>query len=195
MSHGQSQTILPIIYRNWYEAKSCLYATLIRKKSRSSFHRRDYYSKALDSWEQAWQLLKNTDDPKGNPQADRAPEKLAWMYSKLGRMADLIDLLESVTSRSVTRSGAQLIHSEQEGLWLMQTFRVKTFRCLRDADKANSPHRCQQHECSFDFTPSSDSRWTAGACPCPIFSFESTGSVPERKLEEASGVGHLAELG
>jgi hypothetical protein len=65
-------------------AKSCFYATLIRKKSRSSFHRRDYYSKALDSREQAWQLLKNTDDPKGNPQAGRAPWEISVDALQIG---------------------------------------------------------------------------------------------------------------
>lgn len=78
-----------------------------------------YYSKALDVWEKAWQNLKDSDDPKGKPQADRALGELARMYSKLGRIGELNDLLASVTNRSVTGPGVQLIHSAHEALWMM----------------------------------------------------------------------------
>jgi RHS repeat-associated protein len=95
----------------------------------TEYYNYGYYSKALDSWEQAWQDLKDTDDPKGKAQADRALGELARMYSKLGRMNELSDLLASVANRSLTGPGVQLIHSAHEGLWLMQHRPGICFRC------------------------------------------------------------------
>jgi len=95
----------------------------------TEYYNYGYYSKALDSWEQAWQRLKNTTDPRGKPQADRALGELARMYSKLGRMKELSGLLASAANRSLTGPGVQLIHSAQQGLWLMQNQPGICFKC------------------------------------------------------------------
>ena len=95
----------------------------------TEYYNYGYYSKALNSWQRAWQLLKSTDDPKDKPQADRAAGELARMYSKLGRMADLSRLLDSFTNRPLVGPGAQLIHSAQEALYLMRTTPGICFRC------------------------------------------------------------------
>jgi RHS repeat-associated protein len=95
----------------------------------TEYYNNGHYSKALDSWERAWQDLKNTDDPKGKHQADRAAGELARMYSKLGRMAELDDLLASVSNRSFTGPGAELIHFAQQGLWLMHNRPDISFKC------------------------------------------------------------------
>lgn len=88
-----------------------------------------YYSKALDSWQRAWEDLKDTTDPKGKAQADRALGELARMDSKLGRMDELNNLLASVTNRSLTGPATQLIHHAQEAIWLMQNRPGISFRC------------------------------------------------------------------
>jgi RHS repeat-associated protein len=95
----------------------------------TEYYNYGHYSKALDAWEQAWQVLKSSDDPKGKPQADRALGELARMYGKLGRMAELSKLLASVTNRSLTGPGTQLIHAAQEALWLMQHRPGIAFKC------------------------------------------------------------------
>jgi tetratricopeptide (TPR) repeat protein len=88
-----------------------------------------YYSKALDSWEKAWQILKESDDPRGKPQADRAAGELARMYSKLGRMDQLSQLLNSIEDRSLIGPGVQLIHNAQQAMWLMQNRPGICFKC------------------------------------------------------------------
>jgi RHS repeat-associated protein len=95
----------------------------------TEYYNYGHYSKALDAWEQAWQDLKKTDDPKGKSQADRSLGELARMYSKLGRMGELSNLLASVANRSLTGPGTQLIHSAQEAIWLMQNRPGICFRC------------------------------------------------------------------
>jgi RHS repeat-associated protein len=95
----------------------------------TEYYNYGYYSKALDAWEQAWQVLKTSDDPKGKAQADRALGELAKMYSKLGRMAELSNLLSSGTNRPLTGPGTQLIHGAQNALWMMQHRPDICFKC------------------------------------------------------------------
>jgi tetratricopeptide (TPR) repeat protein len=86
----------------------------------TEYYNLGYYSKALDAFEQAWQKYKRLDDPKGKAQADRALGELAKLYSKLGRMQELSQLLNSTETRSLTGPGSQLIHSANQALWMMQ---------------------------------------------------------------------------
>jgi hypothetical protein len=95
----------------------------------AEYYNYGYYAKALDAWEQAWRHLKDADDPKGKPQADRALGELARMYSKLGRMGELSNLLDSVTNRSLTGPGTQLIHAAEGSLWTMQHRPGISFKC------------------------------------------------------------------
>ena len=95
----------------------------------TEYHNSGYYSKALDAWEQAWKRYEHEDDAKAKPQADRALGKLARMYSKLGRMHDLRELLNSTTNRPLTGPGTQLIHAAQQALWMMQNRPEVSFRC------------------------------------------------------------------
>ena len=88
-----------------------------------------YYSKALDAWAQAWQQFKDVNDPKAKAQADRALGELARMYSKLGRMHELKELLESTKDRPLSGPGIQLINAAQQAIWMMQNRPEVSFRC------------------------------------------------------------------
>jgi len=95
----------------------------------ADYYHTGHYSKALASWEQAWQQCKNVTDGPGKAQADRALGELARMYSKLGRMRDLQELLNSTTNRPLTGPGTQLIHAANQGIWMMQNRPEVSFRC------------------------------------------------------------------
>jgi RHS repeat-associated protein len=88
-----------------------------------------YYSEALDTWEQSWQQFKNVDDPKGKAQADRALGELVRMYSKLGRMRELEQLLDSTKGRSLTGPATQMIANGRDAIWMMQHHPEICFRC------------------------------------------------------------------
>ena len=111
----------------------------------TEYYNYGYYSKAMEAWEQAWQQFKNADDPKGKAQADRALGELARMYSKLGRMQDLMELLNSTANRPLSGPGTQLIHAAQQGLWMMQNRPEVSFRCgpmaLNSILENNDPKR------------------------------------------------------
>jgi YD repeat-containing protein len=51
------------------------------------------------------------------------------MYSKLGRVQGLKDLLNSTANRPLTGPGTQLIHAAQQALWMMQNRPEISFRC------------------------------------------------------------------
>jgi len=58
-----------------------------------------HYSLALDAWARAWPLAKDAADAKGKAIADRAVGELAYMFARLGRMAELEALLKSIEGR------------------------------------------------------------------------------------------------
>jgi RHS repeat-associated protein len=88
-----------------------------------------YYSKALDTWEQAWKQVEHINDPRGKRQADRALGELARMYSKLGRMNELQSLLDATKDRPLSGPATQLIHAANQALWMMQYRPEVSFRC------------------------------------------------------------------
>jgi hypothetical protein len=88
-----------------------------------------YYSRALDAWARAWALAKNATDPAGKAIGDRAVGELAYMYARLGRMAELETLLQSVEGRVLVGSATEKIDGAREGLWNMQHRPEISFRC------------------------------------------------------------------
>src|ERR1035438_9547623 len=88
-----------------------------------------YYSKALDTWEQAWKQCESIQDPKGKAQTDRALGELARMYSKLGRTVELERLLQTTKDRDLHGPGTQLIAAAKDALWMMQNRPEFCFRC------------------------------------------------------------------
>ena len=88
-----------------------------------------HYSKALEAWRRAWELAKETTDPKGKPLADRAVGELASMYARLGRMIELDDLLKSAESRVFSGPATERIVGAREGLWSMRNQPEISFRC------------------------------------------------------------------
>jgi RHS repeat-associated protein len=95
----------------------------------AEYYNYGYYSKALDAWERAWTLCQDVRSGPAKPEADRVLGELARMYSRIGRMSELGNLLHSVKGRNLTGPGTQLIHAAQSALWLMKNRPGFCFRC------------------------------------------------------------------
>jgi RHS repeat-associated protein len=93
------------------------------------YYNTGHYSKALEAWRQAWELAKGATDPRGKALADRAVGELAYMYARLGRMAELDALLKSVEGRVFSGPATERITGAREGLWNMQNRPEIAFRC------------------------------------------------------------------
>ena len=88
-----------------------------------------YYSLALKAWQEAWSLGQQATDAQGRFLADRAVCELASMYSRLGRMTELVALLNSVSRRLFLGGSAERIHLAHEALSMMQHQPGISFRC------------------------------------------------------------------
>ena len=88
-----------------------------------------YFSRALEAWQHAWELSKATVSGAGKAQADRALGELARMYSRLGRMQELAQLLDSTKDRDLDGPATQLVGAARGALWMMQTKPDYSFGC------------------------------------------------------------------
>lgn len=93
------------------------------------FYETARYSKAIEAWNQAWQLAKPAKDNNGKAIADRAVGELANLYAKLGRMSELEALFQSLAGRTLIGPGSEKLSGAREGLWTMKTRPEVAFRC------------------------------------------------------------------
>jgi RHS repeat-associated protein len=95
----------------------------------TEYYNTGWYSKALGAWETAWPLLKNAADPNAKALGDHAAGELAYMYGRLGRMAELAALLDSVEGRVFIGSATEKISGAKQGLWTMRNRPEIAFKC------------------------------------------------------------------
>src|ERR1039458_9696086 len=95
----------------------------------TEYYNSGYYSRAMTTWEDAWQRCKNINAGLAKAQADRALGELARMYSKLGRLPELTALLQSTKDRDLEGPATQMIAAAKDGLGMMQNHPEFSFRC------------------------------------------------------------------
>jgi RHS repeat-associated protein len=93
------------------------------------YYKTGWYSKALDAYQKAWPLLKNSTDPAIKPLADRAVGELALMNCRIGRKEDVAALLQSIAGRAVVGRATELIAQARETLWRNENQPEIAFRC------------------------------------------------------------------
>jgi hypothetical protein len=95
------------------------------------YYRSGRYSKAIEAWRQAWELGKTATatELKGIALANRAVGELAYMYTRLGRVTELVALLKSVEGRVFCGPATERIAGAREGLWNMHNRPEISFRC------------------------------------------------------------------
>jgi RHS repeat-associated protein len=93
------------------------------------YRRTGYFSKALKTWEQAWELSKNETAPMARAIANRTLAEYAELSARLGRYEILEPLFEETKDRPIGGSPAEKLHGAKQGLWLMNNRPQDAFRC------------------------------------------------------------------
>ncbi len=93
------------------------------------YYHTGYFGKALDAWESCWEKTRTMESPEAIGIADASAAELAVMLARVGRKAELTDLLAAVSERTFQGSTLVLIDRAREGLWKMEHRPEVSFRC------------------------------------------------------------------
>jgi RHS repeat-associated protein len=88
-----------------------------------------HFSKALSIWDQGWQGAQSLSDREGQALANALVARLSQLEAYLGRKELLQPLLESIQTRPIGGTAAQLITDSREGLYDMVYRPEESFRC------------------------------------------------------------------
>jgi len=93
------------------------------------YYHTGYFSRALEAWEESWNLSKATNHPKARALANRCVGELAKMNARLGRFKRLEKLFEETQNRDIQGPATQLLNGARAGYFLMQERPQEAFRC------------------------------------------------------------------
>lgn len=93
------------------------------------YRKTGYFSKALDTWEQAWSLGKSDKTFQAQGLANRVAAELSSLLSSLGRTEKLASLLAETNNRFIYGASMTEIQSSKENLWLMRNRTGESFKC------------------------------------------------------------------
>jgi RHS repeat-associated protein len=85
-----------------------------------SYYHYGYFSRAIESWEQAWKAGRSVRDPRAKALVDRAVGELARMHARLGHADRLEALFSEIGDRPITGAATELVQGAREGLWMMR---------------------------------------------------------------------------
>jgi RHS repeat-associated protein len=88
-----------------------------------------YFQDALAHWKAAWELAKAGEDGTSQQIANQALAEYARMNARLGRMAELQELIEKAKTRTFMGDARVKIGGAAEGLWTMQHRPGVAFLC------------------------------------------------------------------
>jgi RHS repeat-associated protein len=95
----------------------------------TSYFKKGYFSKALQTWESVWSLGKEETEPDLKVVVDDAVAQLAKMNARIGRFDRLETLFQEIGSREIRGSATELIVGAKDALSLMKTQPDELFRC------------------------------------------------------------------
>ncbi|MGO9526117.1 MAG: hypothetical protein ACLP0A_00935 [Verrucomicrobiia bacterium] len=93
------------------------------------YRRTGHFSKALETWQAAWDGTKDATDPNGRALGDIAVAYLSQFQAYLGRKETLEPLLQEAKARPIRGSAAELISQSASGLADMLTRPDIAFKC------------------------------------------------------------------
>jgi RHS repeat-associated protein len=128
LARGESEDVGPVVAFLDRHPQSAWRASLLTNLG-IVYRRTGYFTRALSSWEEAWDLAKQAQDPRSRATADRAVGELAELSARLGRFERLQALFAELDGRAVSGSAAEKISGAQAGYWLMQNKPEDAFRC------------------------------------------------------------------
>jgi RHS repeat-associated protein len=88
-----------------------------------------YFSKALDSWEEAWALAKDSTEPNGRTIANNSVGELAELTARLGRLDHLHEIFAWVKGRELTGPATEKLSRVAEACWVMEHDVPHAFKC------------------------------------------------------------------
>jgi hypothetical protein len=88
-----------------------------------------YFSRALDAWEQAWELSKGAEDLRAHNLGDRVISELAELNSRLGRQDEMRKLFKEADNRTLHGSTEDQLKGAKRGLWFMENEPGRSFKC------------------------------------------------------------------
>src|SRR5260370_27665209 len=94
-----------------------------------SYYHYGYFSKAIDSWEQAWAAGQSIHEPRVTALVDRAVGELARMHARLGHADRIEALLRESGGRPVSGAATETVQGDGEGLWIMRTEPGTAYLC------------------------------------------------------------------
>lgn len=92
-------------------------------------YRNAWFSRCIDSYKTAWDLGKDTQDPRARALVDLAGGEYAKMLARLGRMEELRAFLQEVGDRTFQGPATELVSAARQGLALMEDHPEMAFRC------------------------------------------------------------------
>jgi RHS repeat-associated protein len=94
-----------------------------------AYRRAGYFSKALASWEEAWQLGQDVTESQARVVLDRVAGEIAQLNAWVGRYEVLEPFLQSLRDRELVAPAMVKVSNAREGLWLMQNDPGQAFKC------------------------------------------------------------------
>ena len=88
-----------------------------------------YFSKAIETFGQAWQEGRASSEPKVHMLVDRAVGELAEMHARLGHAPELQALFKDIGNRPITGPATERLQGAREGLATMETDPGVSFLC------------------------------------------------------------------
>ncbi len=88
-----------------------------------------FLSRAFDSYQQAWELMKNETSPKGKALADKTLGQLCALNARVGRTDEVKRLLGIADGRGVVGPATELIQAARESYGIMIARPDEAFRC------------------------------------------------------------------
>ncbi|HWA11397.1 MAG TPA: RHS repeat-associated core domain-containing protein [Opitutaceae bacterium] len=92
------------------------------------FHQAEW-SQALESWETAWTLTRESKAPRVQTVANRTLSELSQLHARLGHMDRLQALFQETAGRDVNGAASEGVAGARAGLWLMTNEPGEAFRC------------------------------------------------------------------
>src|SRR5260370_5563913 len=86
-----------------------------------SYYHYGYFSKAIDSWEQAWAAGQSVHEPRVTALVDRPVGGTALKHARLGHADRIEALLREIGDRPITGAATETGQAARERLWTMRT--------------------------------------------------------------------------
>ncbi len=93
------------------------------------YRRTGYYIKAINSWEDAWKVLKDETDPKTKVLADKVVSELLLINAWVGRKEIIESLLSDIKDRVIEGPAEERVVAVRKALWVMKDKPGISFKC------------------------------------------------------------------